>query len=138
MTGSSLWLVPPEDSELYKAIHGLILSQVPAVYSTSAPTQFTPHVTLTADTVTHDSRPSQSQEWLHGIELPDVTQLHVAIGAVDVGDVFFRKITMRCEKTTQLCDLAAHCRAAGVRDAGGMDGAREWVGGEYRPHCSLM
>ena len=48
-----------------------------------------------------------------------------------------KKITMRCDKTRELCELAAVCRAAGVEGVDA-EGARKWVDEQYLPHCSLM
>ncbi|KAK6395403.1 hypothetical protein LTR65_000874 [Meristemomyces frigidus] len=128
MPGSSLWLVPPEDSELYKAIHDLIINHVPSLYTGTIP-QFTPHITLTSDVTVPESGP---QQWLDGIQIPDTKELKVAVRDVEVGSIFFKKITMRCDKTPELCQLAASCRAAGVQ---GLDaqGAQKWA----EEHSSL-
>lgn len=135
MPGSSLWLLPPEDSEVFKAIHDLIANQIPAIYPKASPPHFVPHVTLTSDILAEHSEP---QRWLDGIDLPDsVGKLKVAIGEVKAGGIFTQKLTMRCEKNDEICDLAMYCRAAGVEGAG-MEGARKWVEGSYGPHCSLM
>lgn len=137
MPGSSLWLVPPEDSELYKTCHELILKHVPAVYPVALPPHFTPHVTLTADTLTRDLDLSQAQKWLDAIDLPDTGGLTMAVQDVEVGSAFFKKITMRCAKGPALGALAATCRAAAV-DGLGKHGAHRWVEESYAPHLSLM
>lgn len=140
MPGSSLWLVPPEDSELYKTIHDLIVDQVPSVFPGTAPPQFAPHVTLAADVVLpdHDSSELAAQQWLNSIDLPaDAQTAEVRILDAEAGSVFFKKITMGCEKTAELCHLAACCRTAGVPGLGS-DEAKKWAKEEYRPHCSLM
>lgn len=136
MTGSSLWLVPPEDSELYQAVHDLILNKIPAIFPFSHPLRFTPHVTLTADTVLSDL--GDSQQWLHGVELPlSGEDVKVAIGEIEVGSMFFRKLFMQCEKTRGLCELAMRAREAVIGESE-MQSAKEWVKEEYRPHMSLM
>ena len=140
MPGSSLWLVPPEDSELYATIYDLTVNRIPPIFPNTNPPRFVPHITLTSNALTDPTTsPSDPQEWLHNISLPDtINDLKITIQDLEVGEIFFKKITMRCEKTRELCDLAASCRAAGVE---GVDdeGARKWVGGEaYLPHCSLM
>ena len=135
MPGSSLWLVPPVDSDLYKAVHCLILKLVPSVYPIAIPPRFTPHVTLTADTVPSDI--SNPQKWLEGLELPELDSFKVAIQKAQVGSVFFQKLTMRCEKTPELCQLAGHCRAAGLQQTDAKE-ARDWIEGNYGPHMSLM
>ena len=58
--------------------------------------------------------------------------------ALDVGDVFFKKMTIRVRKDSEgLVDLAVECRAKGVED-GDVGKAREWARGSYEPHCSLL
>ncbi|KAK5734873.1 hypothetical protein LTR17_008645 [Elasticomyces elasticus] len=114
MPGSSLWLVPPEDSDLYKTIDNLVNQRIPSIYTNASPKCFSPHVTLTSDTISDYDDP---QEWLDSISLPrDDTSasLVVTIKDVQVGTPFFRKLTMTCSKTVELCDLALHCRMAGV------------------------
>lgn len=137
MPGSSLWLVPPESSELYRVCHELILKQVPSACLVDQPTHFTPHITLTADLMLQGLEGSTAQQWLDRLTLPYGETLRVPIREVEVGRVFFKKITMRCEKTSGLCELAAMCRAACV-DGLGEAGAMKWVEQSYLPHLSLM
>ncbi|KAK4902149.1 hypothetical protein LTR27_001051 [Elasticomyces elasticus] len=114
MPGSSLWLVPPEDSEFYKAIDNLVNQRLPSIYTNASPKFFSPHVTLTSETISDYADP---QEWLDSISLPrDVAlaSLVVTIKDVQVGKPFFKKLTMACSKTIELCDLVVHCRVAGV------------------------
>ncbi|KAI7152821.1 hypothetical protein KC349_g8753 [Hortaea werneckii] len=153
MPGSSLWLVPPEDSDLYRTCHRLITQHIPSLFPRVIPPPplFTPHVTLTADTVPSDLLPEpqeheqeqrqsssstslthpakSAQTWLDGLVLPPPTrELRVAIQKVQVEGHFFRKLTMQCEKGPQLCELAATCRAArgveGLLDGGEQEEGR--------------
>ncbi|KAI6817107.1 hypothetical protein KC340_g14791 [Hortaea werneckii] len=151
--GSSLWLVPPEDSALYRTCHRLITRQIPSLFPGAVPPPpvFSPHVTLTPDTVPsglleqeqqeqgrerRQSTPSSTdpaisaQSWLDELVLPSPTrELRVAIQSVQVEGHFFRKLTMQCEKGAQLCELAATCRAAhgvaGLLDGGKQEGAEK-------------
>jgi 2',3'-cyclic-nucleotide 3'-phosphodiesterase len=133
MGGSSLWLVPPPHSDLYKTLQSLILTRLPPLLGPEAnPAKFTPHVTLTADTVFPDSAP---QAWLDGLELPKA-RLRVVIKELVVGDIFYRKVTMRCEKTKELRALAGSCRKKGTGEQEQM--VEEWVEGTYWPHVSLV
>ncbi|KAK4560574.1 hypothetical protein LTR86_005771 [Recurvomyces mirabilis] len=135
MPGSSLWLVPPEESELYKAIHHLILQNVPAIFPDTTLPQFAPHVTLTSDTTSDQEDP---QEWLDNSTLPDsVERLRVRIEQLDDGKIFFQSLIMKCEKSVELCELAVHCRVAGVKDTDSKT-AETWVQERFVPHCSLM
>ena len=139
MPGSSLWLVPLEDSELFKTIHELTIASIPSMFPDSNAPPFYPHITLTSNVlITPALQPSNPEEWLESIVLSDgIENLRVVIGQVEVGEVFFKKVTMRCDRSRELCELAAVCRAAGVE---GVDskGAKKWVDEEYLPHCSLM
>ena len=139
MPGSSLWLVPPEDSELYKAIHELTVNNIPSIFPNENPPGFFPHITLTSNALTDPAtEPSDKQDWLDGIPMRgSIKALKVAIQEVEVGKIFFKKVTMRCDKTHELCQLAAACRAAGVEGVDA-EGAEKWVGEQYLPHCSLM
>ncbi|KAI7267329.1 hypothetical protein KC345_g7949 [Hortaea werneckii] len=167
MPGSSLWLVPPEDSALYKTCHQLITTHIPSLFSSSLappPPLFTPHVTLTADTVPPDLFPVSTdtaisaQKWLDSIDLvPTTTRtttmkqegLKVKIQNVQVEGHFFRKLTLRCEKSPRLCELAWRCRAhhggkEGLvgeeqkREEGEKEQVGKWVRESYAPHLSLM
>lgn len=136
MPGSSLWLVPPENSELYKAIHNLIIDQVPSIYPATSPPHFAPHVTLTSAVSIPDSE--TPEQGLNSIQLPEsIKDLDVGIRQVEVGSIFVKKITMRCDKQLELCELAASCRMAGVQGVDAQS-AQRWVEEEYSPHCSLM
>ncbi|KAI6799124.1 hypothetical protein KC332_g16459 [Hortaea werneckii] len=158
MPGSSLWLVPPKDSALYKTCHQLITTHIPSIFfsALAQPVPFTPHVTLTADTVPSDLFPDSTdpaisaQKWLDSIDLPppSTTQegLKVKIQNVQVEGPFFRKLTLRCEKSSQLCELAGRCRAhhggkegmvGGEHDEEGEE-VEKWVRESYAPHLSLM
>ncbi|KAI7369650.1 hypothetical protein KC367_g439 [Hortaea werneckii] len=171
MPGSSLWLVPPEDSALYRTCHQLITTHIPSLFfpstlALSPPPLFTPHVTLTSDTVSPHIFPEQEQQqsscsttspspadpatsaqaWLDSLDLPPppMTQegLKVKIQKAQVEGHFFRKLTLRCEKSPQLCELAATCRASrgkeGLAGGGEQKEAWEWVREHYTPHLSLM
>lgn len=132
MPGSSLWLVPTPDSALHKALSTLITSSIPALYPIALPPRFSPHVTLTADTVNTSDDP---QIWLDGLELP-LEDLHVRIKEPQVGEIFFRKLTLRCQKDDALKALAGAGRRAGT--GAGAEEVRRWVEEVYAPHLSLM
>ena len=139
MPGYSLWLVPLEDSDLYKTIHDLTLNRIPSIFPDGNPARFVPHITLTSNVLPGPAdQTSQTQDWLDRMTIPDSgSGLKVAIHEVEVDVKFFKKITMRCDKTHELCELAAFCRAAGV-EGEDVDQGRLWVEKEYLPHCSLM
>ena len=147
MPGSSLWLVPPPDSALYAALSTLITTSIPSIYPNANPFTFHPHITLTADTVAAPSStskgptPEEIQQWLDGLDLPSTTtiNLNVQIKEPQVGTPFFRKLTLRCENTSELKALAAACRKkAGSGTGFGEEEVQCWVEVEYGPHASLM
>ncbi|KAK3096378.1 hypothetical protein LTR53_019302, partial [Teratosphaeriaceae sp. CCFEE 6253] len=113
MPGFALWLVPPEDSPLYKVLHAMILTHIPSIYPHASPARFTPHITLTSDCTLPDD--IDQQAWLDSIALPDnLADLRIHIKGMQREAAYFRKLTLMCEKTATLCELAVRCRAAGV------------------------
>ncbi|KAK5167997.1 uncharacterized protein LTR77_006564 [Saxophila tyrrhenica] len=107
--GYSLWLVPSFSSALYTTIQSLI-NTIPSTYpDTNTPT-FNPHITLTAGTIhlDHDQDPA---EWLAHTTFSAAQQnLKVTINELHVGEIFFQKLIMLCEKTDELLGLAKECR----------------------------
>lgn len=135
MPGSSLWLVPLPNSWLYNALNSLINTDIPDIYPEAAQPSFTPHVTLTADTIPSDLQ--DPQEWLDTVKLPTfgTEKLTMRIGEPVIGSIYFQKLTLAVEKNRQICELAIACRAASTNDEAQ---SRRWVGEQYWPHCSLM
>jgi len=142
MPGSSLWLIPPKDSPLYHAIDHLINKDIPSHFpqTPTPPPHFYPHITLTSDI---SPPPTASpQQWLDTLPLPPTNNhtddyiLRITILELEIGDIFFKKVTLRCEKTPALAELAASCRAAAVGVE--HDKAKAWAQDKYAPHLSLM
>ena len=134
-TGYSLWLVPPEDSEFYKAIHTLILTTIPALFPVAIPPQFTPHVSLTTDPISPDVVLKKPQAWLDELQLGDLGKIKLNMGDAEVRELFFEKLVLRCEQVPEMLELAAQCRAVAT---GNIKDAQAWVKDNYRPHCSLL
>ena len=133
--GYSLWLVPPEDSELYKAIHSLIFTSIPALFPIAIPPEFTPHVSLTTDTISPDALLLKPQAWLDELQLGSLSKLRLIIGEVEVRELFFEKLVLACEQAPEMSELAAQCRAVAT---GNIKDAQAWVKQNYKPHCSLL
>lgn len=133
--GYSLWLVPAPSSSLFTTVQTLIHTSIPSAYPDIVPPRFSPHVTLTGGTI-HLQPDVDPGRWLQSFELT-VTKdpLKVIVRELHVGDIFFQKLIMLCEKSDALCELAAYCR---TRALGNEDGVKEWIKENYRPHCSLM
>lgn len=136
MPGSSLWLVPPEISPLTTTIQNLIAT-LPSLFPSAQTEHFVPHLTLTSDIFLPDD--SSPQAWLDSLSIPATTNLCILLRAPEVGQTKFKKITLRSEKTAELCVLAGACRAAG-QGLGGRDekGVKEWEERDFAPHVSLL
>lgn len=121
----------------------MISTTLPDVFSARAVKthDFIPHVTLTSlinASKTYGDRP---KEWLDSLPLPTnkpvKSSIFICLDSIDPGEAFFKKLTLGVQKTSQLLQLAAVCRAHGAED-GDMGGAKVWAEAEYMPHLSLM
>lgn len=134
--GYSLWLIPPESSSLFEALQELIEFAIPSIYPGTLTPSFTPHVTLTAGMIDPELVGQDPQAWLDNLAVPRSTSnLKVTISELHIGSIFFQKLIMLCEKSSELCDFAMFCRALGTMEE---ESANDWVQENYRPHCSLM
>jgi 2',3'-cyclic-nucleotide 3'-phosphodiesterase len=128
--GLSLWLIPPEDSEIHTFLADAITRIVPSTLTTEdPPPQFEPHVTL-ASQIPRAAITGDPQTWLDEINLPDTSAVEVDFQELAVGDTFTKKLFIRCRRSDSLLSLASACRgfSAGVK-----------VGeAEYDPHVSLV
>lgn len=140
MTGSSLWLLPPQDSKLNAALQHLIASAIPSIFPRAAAPHFIPHVTLTADTDLSADAARDPQAWLERLQLPvEAEHARLVLRGPRVGEQYFQKLTLACDKTSPLKDLAAACRVSASPNGGdARAAARDWVEGTYNPHLSLM
>lgn len=135
--GLSLWLVPPEDSEIHHVLTDAIARMVPSVLAAKheAPLpRFEPHVTLAVQIprVNITAFAANPQAWLDNIDLPDNTSpVDVEFQELAVGDAFHKKLFIRCRQTDSLLSLASACQTySGVEMPGGP--------GTYDPHISLV
>ncbi|KKY19019.1 hypothetical protein UCDDS831_g05651 [Diplodia seriata] len=66
--------------------------------------------------------------------------VRVRFEALDVGDKFVQKLTLRVFKDKQggLRELARVSRLYGVEGGKAADAVETWLDGVYRPHCSLV
>ncbi|KAH7027098.1 2',3'-cyclic-nucleotide 3'-phosphodiesterase [Macrophomina phaseolina] len=165
MPGFSLWLVPPASSAIHTTLSTLIASALPAQFPADAsPPRFVPHVTLTAAieaaAFSHASAPEPQQKrdaqaWLDGLRLPAAADVRVRFAALDVGEQFVKKLTLRVRNEAEregegagsgLRELARVARLRGVELKGrGKEESRErrevverWLDEAYLPHCSLV
>ena len=127
--GLSLWLVPPEDSHVYNALNKAITEIVPheAGASDSAP-RFEPHLTL-ASRIPRQSITSDPQQWLEEIDLPTISEVEVRWHELAVGDAYFKKLFIRCQRSSSLLQLASSCRVFSSAESGEA---------QYDPHVSLL
>jgi 2'-5' RNA ligase len=127
--GLSLWLVPPTDSAIYKALSNAIVNIVPPILNASeSPPRFEPHVTL-ASRIPKQITTSNPQKWLDELDLPTISAAEVRFQELAVGDTFTKKLFIRCERAESLLQLAASCR---VQSSANVDEA------DYDPHVSLV
>lgn len=99
---------------------------------------FKPHMTLTSDiTLPPDvAGNKQAQRWLDGLPLPKKVDPDVRLESLDVGDQYFKKLTLSVYKGS-LEDFGAHVRSTVVEN-GDMAAATSWAKGTWAPHVSLM
>jgi 2',3'-cyclic-nucleotide 3'-phosphodiesterase len=134
MPGSSLWLLPAQNHPLDQKLTSLIEQTASAFGSTDL---FIPHLTLTSDLVSPSSYGSEPQEWLDSLVLPAADDVHVIFEKLDSEDVYFRKLYVKCKKTTGLKALATVCRKQVVGHEEEAT-ARKWAEETYNPHVSLL
>lgn len=136
MPGSSLWLVPPSGSKIEDVLSTLITKTIPAQFPELETTpDFPPHLTLTSD-VPESITENEPQEWLNNLSLSTDDIPSVSFQSLDVGQQFFRKLTLSVPKAP-LQDLAARVRAVAV-EKGDEAAAKQWVEETYAPHVSLL
>ena len=126
--GLSLWLIPPEDGDIYKVLNNAITHLVPRTLKVSDAPRFEPHVTLTSRIPSH-SVGSDPQRWLDEMDLPSVAEVEVKFQELALGDAFFKKLFIRCERSESLLRLAASCRVFSSSKTGEA---------EYDAHVSLL
>lgn len=140
MPGSSLWLVPSKPSNFDTAVQELISSSIPRLFPTVKTHGFVPHVTLTSFIEPSSTYGDKPQEWLDSLALvtePVNGKISICLDAIEPGEAFFKKLTLRASKDDGLVQLAAACRSRGVEN-GDTDQAQNWAEREYLPHLSLM
>ena len=136
MPGSSLWLVPPSNSSIEDILSTLITKTVPSHFpGLKAPPYFPPHLTLTSD-VPASVTDKEPQKWLDDLSLSVTEPPSVNFQSLDVGQQFFRKLTLGVSKPP-LQSLAVQVRAAAVEN-GNPAAAQHWEEKSYLPHVSLL
>lgn len=144
MPGSSLWLIAPKpDHPFNKSLTELIDSTIPSNFTRVKLPHFIPHVTLTSDIDPSKTYSSSSpQDWLNSISIDDLgfknqhKEVIVELEELEIGDPYFKKLTLRAKKEGNLLKLAAKCREIGLGVS--EDEATKWAESEFLPHLSLM
>lgn len=133
MPGSSLWLLPPDTHPLNYVLTSLIERTASHFGSSDL---FIPHLTLTSE-IYPSTYGSEPQKWLDGLNLPACDDVKVDFEKLSGEDVYFRKLYIKCHKTTGLKALAKVCRkqVAGHEDE---ETAGKWVDEKFNPHVSLL
>lgn len=131
-----MWLVPPKGSHVEKLLSKLIATIIPQHFpELKSPPGFLPHLTLTSD-IPEEALSNGPQSWLDGLPLALDVPPYVTFGSLDVGEPFFRKLTLQVRKH-HLYDLPTQIRAAAV-ERGDAVAAELWAAEDYTPHVSLL
>lgn len=145
MPGTSLWLIAPKpDHAFNKSLNELITSTIPSNFTSAKLPHFTPHVTLTSniDPSQTYSSSSSPQEWLDNLPIDSLgfknqhKEAVIELEELEIGEPYFKKLTLRAKKDPNLIKLAAKCREVGTGVS--EDEATKWAEDEYAPHLSLM
>ena len=133
MPGSSLWLLPPEDSPLNATLATLIEKTSLRFDSTH---RFLPHVTLTSN-ISPSVYGKDPQSWLDKLSFQSIESTAVIFMELASEDVFVRKLYIKCTKGDSIQKLATSCRQS-VDGYGDYTKANQWTASEYNPHLSLL
>jgi len=130
----------PKSHNVDSALNNLITTAIPSAFpgqDAKLPT-FPAHVTLTSEIDLGSLKPNPAA-WLERLAVPQVADVTVRFREVAVGQAFFKKLFLRCERGG-LEGLAQLCRWQAVEGGAagsGMENAERWVEG-WDPHVSLM
>ena len=128
--------MPLENSDIDSLLSRLITTTIPQHFpELKSPPKFSPHLTLTSD-ISEKAFGSDPQAWLDHLPLALEDIPTVTLRSLDVGEPFFKKLTLGAAKDP-LQDIASQVRAAAVED-GNATAARRWAIEDYSPHISLL
>ena len=96
---------------------------------------FSPHLTLTSD-ISKENVRNEPQIWLDSLPLHLAKPPTVKFQSLDVGDIFFKKLTLSAQMEP-LHDVATQIRAA-ANEGGDALAAERWARDVYAPHVSLL
>ncbi|KAK9458398.1 2',3'-cyclic-nucleotide 3'-phosphodiesterase [Dipodascopsis uninucleata] len=136
----SLWLSPPDNSPLFRALQDLIDNISEDCFGGAAP-KFMPHVTLTSQ-ISVELNPKEVVD--HASKVISVSDLRIEIADLDYGPIYTKKAFLRIKKTNGLLELAEDSRRVFTylptldSAADAEDLAKEWIQFEYDPHISLV
>jgi 2',3'-cyclic-nucleotide 3'-phosphodiesterase len=140
---SSLWLIAPHDDHPFnKSLKDLIGSTLPSDFPHAPKNNFIPHVTVTSeiDPAKTYERASSPQEWLDSLILPEFqkekNEVVIELEQLEVGEPFFKKVTLRAKKGANLVKFASKCREQGLLLS--ESEAQKWAENDYLPHLSLF
>ena len=131
-----MWLVPARDSHVETILSRLITTIIPPHFpELQSPPVFLPHLTLTSE-IPEEAVSNGPQSWLDSLPLAFLELPHVAFDSLDVGEPFFRKLTLQVRKHN-LHDFPTQIRTAAV-EHGDAAAAERWAVEVYAPHVSLL
>lgn len=131
-----MWLVPARDSHIETILSRLITTIIPQHFpKLKSPPHFLPHLTLTSD-IPEEALSNGPQSWLDSLPLALDVPPYVTFESLDVGEPFFRKLTLKARKHN-LYDLPTQIRSAAI-ERGDAAAAASWAAEVYAPHVSLL
>ncbi|KAK9473773.1 2',3'-cyclic-nucleotide 3'-phosphodiesterase [Dipodascopsis tothii] len=139
MPGLSLWLSPPPESSLYRALQDLITDLAGSVPAKDAPV-FYPHITITSNIPIE----CDADEVVAFAASHWAADALATVTIMDFGPAFFKKLFLRIRKTPALTQLARECREkyvyglATAEEGDPADQAAVWAQDEFDPHLSLL
>ena len=128
--------MPPKGSQIDLLLSRLIIGIVPQRFpELTSPVDFSPHLTLTSD-IPKEVVETEPQTWLDSLPLNLTKPPMVKFQSLDVGDIFFKKLTLSA-LLEPLHDVATQMRAA-ANEGGDALAAERWARDVYAPHVSLL
>ena len=128
--------MPPKGSQIDLVLSRLIQKTVPQHFpELKSPVDFSPHLTLTSD-IPKEVVENEPQTWLDSLPLNLAKSPIVKFQSLDVGEIFFKKLTLSA-LIEPLHDVATQIRAA-ANEGGDARAAERWARDVYAPHVSLL
>ncbi|KAH0615148.1 uncharacterized protein H6S33_000784 [Morchella sextelata] len=130
--GASIWLCPPEGTQIEAILIKLISNTVPAYFGDEKVPDFRPHATITSEIPPN----LDPQEVLDSIDIKELP--NVIFTSMVIGETFFTRGTLHIEKNDSIVALATHCREKFAFGGQSKEDAEKWAREKFTPHVSLV